>query len=35
MNKAEKLFEKIGFWNMVCVKISDKKWLENYYQGDK
>ena len=23
MNKAEELFEKIGFWNMPCVKISD------------
>jgi len=22
MNKALELFEKLGFWNMACVKIS-------------
>ncbi len=32
MNKAEELFEKIGFWNMPCVKISEhQQWskIEN------
>ena len=28
MNRAEKLFEKVGFWNMPCVKISEKQQLK-------
>ena len=28
MNEAEKRFEEIGFWNMECVKISNKLILE-------
>lgn len=27
-NKAELLFEEIGFWNMECIKISEKRLIE-------
>jgi len=33
MNEAEKLFEKVGFWNMPCVKISDAQLLEDIESG--
>jgi len=33
MNKAEQLFEKVGFWNMSCVKISEKQQLEVINNG--
>lgn len=29
MNKAEELFEKIGFWNMPCVQISLKNYIKS------
>ena len=28
MNKAERLFERIGFWNMPSVRISERNQLE-------
>ena len=35
MNQAEQLFEKVGFWNMPCVKISDDKLLEKMTKVSK
>lgn len=35
MNLAEKKFEKIGFWNMPCVKISINKQRREVKNDDK
>jgi hypothetical protein len=34
-NEAEKGFEKVGFWNMECVKISERKQLDDLTYAQK